>query len=294
MKKLTLLALALSIGASAQTTKVPPKQGSGLGIDSSALTGCARITAGVWSASPCGGGSGALFPATPGVVYNTTTTASRNATNTDITLLLGPTLYAQNFSGADAGAKINACNTAAVAAGGGTCDDTAVLTLGATATAEIAIGDVSAGVATVRHIFPAQFALRSTLHDVTKCAVRVYNRGILDGQGLGGGGSRADLFPGAGSTMEGLLCSDVSNVNAQNYVRIWGVSAVNDNGSTMAHVVDLEDLADQSIFAYGYFNNHHQAIRSSSVTSAVEWLLRGFRLLALTSLEPRTLQVERL
>jgi hypothetical protein len=79
----------------------------------------------------------------------------------------GITLYAQDFAGADAGAKINACNAAAVARGGGVCDDTVVLTLSATSTAEIEIGDTVSGLATVRHIFPPQFGLRATLHDST-------------------------------------------------------------------------------------------------------------------------------
>jgi len=167
----------------------------------------------------------------------------------------GITLYAQDFAGADAGAKINACNAAAVARGGGVCDDTVVLTLSATSTAEIEIGDTVSGLATVRHIFPPQFGLRATLHDSTKCAVRVWNRGILDGQGLSAGGSRANIFPGAGSNMRALLCTDTSNAKAQNYVRIWGVSAVNDNGSGMAYAVDIEDLGDQSVYGNSYANN---------------------------------------
>jgi hypothetical protein len=167
----------------------------------------------------------------------------------------GITLYAQDFPGADAGAKINACNADAIARGGAICDDTAVLTLNATSTAEIEIGDNIAGTATVRHIFPPQFGLRATLHDSTKCAVRVWNRGILDGQGLSAGGSRADIFPGAGSTMRALLCTDTSNPNAQNYVRILGVSAVNDNGSTMPYAVDIENLGDQSVYSNSYANN---------------------------------------
>jgi hypothetical protein len=167
----------------------------------------------------------------------------------------GITLYAQDFPGADVGAQINACNAAAIAQGGGTCDDTVVLTLNATSTAEIEIGDNISGHATVSHLFPPQFALRATLHDPTKCAVRVWNRGILDGQGLAAGGSRADIFPGAGSTMQALLCTDTSNPNAQNYVRIRGVSAVNDNGSTMRYAVDIENLGDQSIYTNSFANN---------------------------------------
>ena len=182
-------------------------------------------------------GTGAL--ATPGVDYATP----------------GITLYAQDYPGADAGAKINACNAAAVALGGAVCDDTTVLTLNSTSTTEIEIGDNISGFATVRHIFPSQFLLRATLHDATKCAVRVWNRGILDGEGLSAGGSRADIFPGAGSSMQALLCTDTSNPHAQNYVRIWGVSVVNDNGSTMRYAVDIENLGDQSVYGNSYANN---------------------------------------
>jgi hypothetical protein len=165
------------------------------------------------------------------------------------------TLHAQDFPGANAGAKINACNAAAIALGGATCDDTAVLTLDSTSTAQIEIGDNISGFATVRHIFPSQFALRASLHDPAKCAVRVWNRGILDGQGLSAGGSRANIFPAAGSSMQALLCTDTSDPNAQNYMRIWGVSAVNDNGSAMRYAVDIEDLGDQSIYGNSYANN---------------------------------------
>jgi hypothetical protein len=207
-------------------------------------TGFLEWTGTAWALAA--GGTGATFPSTNGDVCNTSTTASIPCT---------PNLYAENFSGADAGAKINACNAAAVAAGGGVCDDRAVLTLSATASAEIEIGDPASGDDTVRHIWPAQFNLTSTFTDATKCAVRVWNRGILDGEGIGGGGTRAFISIGTGATMQGGLCTDTSNSNAQNYVRIVGVSVINLTGATVPNLVDIEDLGDQSEYGQSYSNN---------------------------------------
>lgn len=66
---------------------VSPNSTIGLLTCSANCTDALRATWSPWTGTG-GGGGGAAFPATPGVVYSTSTTASRNATSSDIQTLL--------------------------------------------------------------------------------------------------------------------------------------------------------------------------------------------------------------
>lgn len=101
MKKLltVLFACFLALAAHAQTHTFPaldtnnPFTGqntfNGTTFFPGIGTGCLQVTGGTGQVSTINCSSPAIFPSTPGIVFNTTTTASRNATASDIETVLG-------------------------------------------------------------------------------------------------------------------------------------------------------------------------------------------------------------
>lgn len=170
------------------------------------------------------------------------------------------TYSADSFAGGDASVKINACISAVITAGGGTCDASM---LGGTQqmSQEINVGSV----ASVTDDIGLTLLLPDTatwvwhLTDGASCGIHQYSSTAIIGHGPGAGGNRMVLTVSSGSNMDSIYCTDGTGYSA--YVRAEGFAVWNNqSGSSFANgIVHIQGIADESaftrIFAENYFGD---------------------------------------
>jgi hypothetical protein len=158
------------------------------------------------------GAGGAVLPF-PGIVYATSANAGTVATGTQVNCAtngIGNHFYAQCYAGATIDIQANAANSAAIAAGGGIADWSALGGAHVTA-AEIKCGN-SAGVQ-VECIEPAVANWRGSMTDGTSCTVNQYGGTSLRGAKMAGITSAFVIGLNTGSSQKAAYCSTTSSSN---------------------------------------------------------------------------------
>ena len=280
---LSLIALTLfRVGACAQTNRFPPinwfagdPTGNVCTMDSPMLQsqttgyvyGCSPITlkyqqitaatGGTWPGYPASGvvastGGAWRTPSFSDVVSLWASGGCIGVLNSDGTCSAPPAHYVDQFSGATLAEKWNACNTAVIAAGGGTCD---ARNMGGTqyptANVELAVGTPTQGLSGgVTFILPTSGQWWFAGTDPTKCGIHQYFGSTLIGFNMGAS-PVMNLYSTSAANMDSLYCTDTgSGTGSQVELRAEGFGAGNSTG-TMAHgVFDIRNLVDQASFAY--------------------------------------------
>ena len=173
---------------------------------------------------------------------------------------LGPVYEADQFGGMDAGAQINACIAAVIAAGGGTCDARA---LGGTRVIaeEIDLGSeaqAASGTVSVELMLPVAALWEFNITDGVSCGIKQFSNNSLVGESSTGGAVRMILAPYNSSTnMDSLYCTDPNPTGAGggNYVRARGFAAFASYGGTGTGTfangaVHVQKMFDESSFSY--------------------------------------------
>ena len=171
---------------------------------------------------------------------------------------IGAVYQADQFPGSDAGAQINACVAAAIAAGGGTCDARA---LGGTQVIneEINLGSetqAASGTLSVTLLLPAAALWEFNITDGTSCGIKQFSNDNLAGESSTGGAVRMILAPYNSSTnMDSLYCTDPSPTTGGNYVHARGFAAFASYGGTGTGTfangaVHVQHMFDESSFSY--------------------------------------------
>ncbi len=170
---------------------------------------------------------------------------------------IGNYFYADQYAGADASVKINACITAVIAAGGGTCDARNLYGT-QTMSTQINVGGGSGNLVTANGnlllLLPEQAVWNWTITDGTSCGIMQYtNTTIL---GVAPGGGWAGVYLGAASSatnMDSLYCTQPSPTELGNNlsnVRAEGFVAENFNAGTFANgLIHIQSVSDQSLFS---------------------------------------------
>lgn len=157
---------------------------------------------------------------------------------------------ADQFPGADASYKVNACIADVLAAGGGTCDARGLGGVQAGLTQEIDVGNGTLG---VDLILPSNATWRwnPAVNNGTICGIKVFNAGAVYTNGDSGAGSRTVVtVTNSMAQMRALLCT---NSASNGYERMRGIYAsnlsYNGQGATMAKGdIDIENVGDASSF----------------------------------------------
>ena len=159
------------------------------------------------------------------------------------------TLYADDFSGADASVKINACRAQVIANGGGACD---ARNLGGTAfqvlSQEIDAGDSSGSAIPFTLYLPPKYHWAFSMTGGTACGIKTYNGTSIYQQGVGAGGAQGILDTAASAALESMICTD-NSTTAFKYVHLEMNAAIQSNGpgSTLTKAVDMRNFADQTL-----------------------------------------------
>jgi hypothetical protein len=166
---------------------------------------------------------------------------------------LGAIYQADQFAGADASVKINACITAVISAGGGTCDASG-LSGAQTVSEQINVGTpaqaASAGVS-VTLVLPTSALWTVTIADGTSCAIKQYSSTTIMrlGEAGGGGGNRMLLVPNSSTRISSYYCTDpdASYAGGGSYIRVGGFW-VGDNTTTSrtGPIFKIQKLFDES------------------------------------------------
>jgi hypothetical protein len=206
------------------------------------------------------GSAGATFPSSPGVVYSTSTTASRNATGTDLsTLLVGSTLTPKVIDGVSQSAlypgstvdqRVNACLADAIAAANGnttyTCDATAE-TGEQNTTAQITVGN--SGGDFVRLLVPCSGYWIGMMTDGTSSTVYQYGGTEIDGCPAAGLAGNFGFSAGVSSNL-GTVMTIAGSANS--YISDRGFDVVNwGNGHTTTSGTGFYINGSTGVFADG-------------------------------------------
>jgi hypothetical protein len=175
-------------------------------------------------------------------------------------LQLGAEYEADQFAGADAGAQVNACVAAVIAAGGGTCDARA---LGGARVIheEIDLGSeaqAASGTVSVALLLPVSAVWEFNITDGTSCGIKQFSNNSLTGESSTGGAVRMILAPYDTTTnMDSLYCTDPNPTGSGggNYVRARGFAAFASYGGTGTGTfangaVHVQHMFDESSFSY--------------------------------------------
>lgn len=152
-------------------------------------------------------------------------------------------LYAETFNGADASIKINACITAVIAGGGGTCDARA-LNGNQAMSQQITLGNVSGTYVTL--LLPEQATWTwSTIGGGLGCGIQQYGSTSLIGTDTGGAGTKMILDTSSGATsMDSLWCTASTGTR---YIRAEGFGIENNAGGFFfSGLANIHDLVDES------------------------------------------------
>jgi hypothetical protein len=157
---------------------------------------------------------------------------------------LGSAYMADQFAGADASLKINACITAVIAAGGGTCDATA---LGGNQAMSQQI-NLGPGGTWVTLLLPNQGKWTWNLTDGVSCGIKQFDSTSLIGTKSGGSWGGLTLAGASTAKMDSLYCTDPNN---QIYVRAEGftVQATGTGGTYANGILHVHATFDESSFS---------------------------------------------
>ena len=209
------------------------------------VTSVSCVTANGVSCSSSGGTTPALT-FTLGAITPTSVTASGRSTGQQV----GATYQADQYTGADASYKINACIAAVIIAGGGTCDASG---LGGvqTISEQINVGSstqVAANIG-VDLVLPNTGVWSVTITNGS-CGIMQYSRTALYRGGENGyGGNRLILSTNSTTRVDAIYCTDPSPAGGGSYIRAGGFWANNLYSGTLATALfHVQKLYDQSLF----------------------------------------------
>jgi hypothetical protein len=242
--------------------------GSGSGTVNSGVTGQIAYYAangvavsGVSTVPVSAGGTGATTPAAALIALGG---ASLGATGTQAFAgrvtgnQVGASFEADQFSGSDAGAQVNVCIAAAIAAGGGTCDARA-LSGTQVINEEIDLGSetqAASGTTSVTLLLPTSAVWEFNITNGTSCGIKQFSNNNLVGESSTGGAVRMILAPYNTSTnMDSLYCTDPSPTSGGNYVHAQGFAAFTSYGGTGTGTfangaLHVQHMFDESSFSY--------------------------------------------
>jgi hypothetical protein len=185
-------------------------------------------------------------------------------------------LFADQFSGSDASVKINACITAVIALGGGTCD-ASNLSGSQTMSTQINVGGGSGNLVSSNGnlllILPATAVWNWTITNGTSCGIMQYTNTVIQADNPNGDFAGTQLGAASGSTnMDSLYCTQPSPTELGNNlsnVKAMGFLAANYNGGTFANgVIHIQNVSDESYFSLGGLNYTGDAWHVSNVCCA--------------------------
>jgi hypothetical protein len=165
---------------------------------------------------------------------------------------------ADSFAGADASVQINACISAVITAGGGTCD--ASMFIGTRSMSqEVRVGSPNS---VVKHVgltllLPDTATWVWHLTDGVSCGLHQFSSTSVIGRQPGAGGNRMVLTVNSGATMDSIYCTD--GAGYANYVRAEGFAVWNNqDGSVFANgVVHIRGVADEASFTRIFAENYY-------------------------------------
>jgi hypothetical protein len=206
------LTLAQSGSTGAATLAVPALKLGNVTAGTSPL--CPNGTGGALTTTGCAGGGGGVALPFPGIVYATSSTGGSVATAAQVNCAtngVGNRFYAQCYAGATIDVQANAANAAAVAAGGGVADWSALGGGTFVTAAEIKCGS-SAGVQ-VECVLPAQGQWRGGVSDGTSCTVNQYAGTSIRGAKMAGITASFVIGLNTGSSEKAAYCSTTASSN---------------------------------------------------------------------------------
>jgi hypothetical protein len=172
---------------------------------------------------------------------------------------MGAEYQADQFAGADAGVQINACVSAVIVSGGGTCDARALDGTQVIAE-EIDLGSetqAASGTVSVELLLPVSAVWEFNITNGTSCGIKQFSNNSLVGESTTGGAVRMILAPYNSSTnMDSLYCTDPNPTGSGgNYVRARGFAAFASYGATGTGTfangaVHVQRMFDESSFSY--------------------------------------------
>jgi hypothetical protein len=193
-----------------------------------------------------------------------TATAAQSFAGPVTATQVGAVYMADQFAGADASVKINACLTAAVAAGGGTCDARA---LGGT---QVMSQTVNVGTSAgpnngVTLILPLAGTWEWGFTNGTSCGIEQFTGTSVIGLATAGwSGDAFYLKPqNAATSMDSLYCTDPNPPGGGGYYRASGFSAQNLGYTTGSHpmfangLVHVQKFYDESMWSYVQAQNQY-------------------------------------
>ena len=164
---------------------------------------------------------------------------------------IGAVYQADQFGGADASIKINACIIAIIAAGGGTCD-ARVLGGAQTMSEEINLGStaqVTSNISVTLLLPDVATWTWTGIADGTSCGIKQFSSTDLVGTGAAAQGNRMTLTAANGSIMDSLYCTDpAAGTGAGSYIRASGFYVENGGANSVFSngLMDVFGLVDQS------------------------------------------------
>lgn len=167
------------------------------------------------------------------------------------------TYQAGTYAGADAGAKINACITSVIQAGGGICDAS---DLGGTQNfaEQVLVGSAQSEASRigVTLLLPNAATWQWHMTDSASCGLRQYGGTSIVGPQPGGGGNNMILTATSGSSMDSIYCTDSAG---SIYVRAEGFSVFNhEAGNTFTNgVAHIQNVVDESSFTRIFAGNYY-------------------------------------
>jgi len=166
------------------------------------------------------------------------------------------TQMADQFSGADASVKTNACIAAVISAGGGKCDASG-LTGAQIISQEIDVGNHAQVPVTL--ILPEASTWTVTgITNGTSCAIKQFSQSSIIGPGTGGSGGMRIHGGLNTNNLDSLYCTEAAPTGNGSYIRAEGFQLYNPNTATMANgamnvqaIFDDSDFHDIVVASYG-------------------------------------------
>jgi hypothetical protein len=153
--------------------------------------------------------------------------------------------YADQFAGADASVKTNACIAQVITNGGGTCDANG-LGGAQTISVEIDVGNHAQVPVTLRLPQASTWTV-GTITNGTSCAIKQFSQSVIIGGGTGGSSAMV-INAGAGTNnLDSMYCTEASPTGMGSYIRAEGFQLYNPNGATMANgAMNVQAIFDNS------------------------------------------------
>src|ERR1039458_2132801 len=145
--------------------------------------------------------------------------------------------FADQFAGATADVKLNACVTAAISSSSGICDARG-LGGAQTIVAQVNVGNTAQQPVTL--LLPSSGTWLVTITDGTSCAIKHFSNAALIG--FNGGLGQLVIEPNNSSTnLRALYCTDLTPAGNGSYIRAEGFQLYNPVGATLTQAaMDLE------------------------------------------------------